>query len=189
VNFADWRSLREDHYKTLIDGRDPLEKANTERIKALADEKFGSKKVQREQFLYEVHVAGQGKTPDEVWKIANDKLDKAPGTGWFGTNIGADQQYKVDLKTRDAERTAWGKAAQDIGGDTVKAVRKGLEMKKGAPASLSDFDAFTKELGGYDAVKPGTPTNNAIQSLIRHKSPVTPANIKAVLQRYPEGNF
>jgi hypothetical protein len=47
--------------------------------------------------------------------------------------------------------------------------------------------------GGYDALKPGTPVHNAIQSLLKRKDPkervVTPATVKAVLDAYPDGKW
>lgn len=192
LKLADWRLLREEQFNALLKEKDPEVQANWKRIEALADEKFPGQKVAREQFMYEIISGSKGKKPEELWKSANDKLKGDPNTGVWG--FFQTKQFKTDLQKMDAENLAWGNVASDIGGDEMKAIRKGLS-RGGKPATPADFDAFTKAMGGYDKMKPGTPVHNAIQSIIRNSPPgragipVTPSNIQKLLSIHPDGNW
>lgn len=189
INEKDWDSLQQENYKAEIEGRSPEMKATNDRIKQLAESQFGDNKDKTAQFELDVRDASTGKTADEKWQIANDKLKTAPGTGWFGSNWFAQPQFQVDAKTTAANSLAFGQAESDIGPDTVRAIRAGAALKGNNNFSPGDLETFSQSVGGYQNLKPGTPVNTAMQSLMNKGMPVTPANIKAVLGKYPDGKY
>lgn len=188
INSEDWRKLREDFYKSNTEDTSAEDKQTWDRIKILAEENFSDKK-KRDEFMYVMHSSSDGKSNEELWKIANDKLKTAPGTGIFGTDWFGQTQWKADYDKSDAQDKAWGKLYQDVGDSETKAIGQGLLYSGKKTWGLGDVDSFAAEFGGYDKIKGGTPVNNAIQSLMRRKQLATPANIKAVLSKYPDGKY
>lgn len=187
LNVSDWRKLREDLYKSNIEGKNPETKSTWERIKVLAEDKFGSDKVGKDSYLYDLHVTGKDKSPEELWKMANDKFQGDPNTGLWG--FWQTKQWKSEIQKLDAQNLAWGKAHEDIGRNETSAIGQGVLFSGKKTYGLGDIDAFAAQFGGYDKIKSGTPVNNAIQSLMSHKQIVTPSNVKAVLQKYPDGKY
>lgn len=187
----DWAEFSKDLYKVTAEGKSPEMVRANEGLKKLARDNFTDQEV-RDAFMSEVHSAARGQTPDEMIKIANDKLkiDPATKSSLFGLfSWGGDKNYETDANVRNATSLAFGKAEQDLGPDTVRSIRQSA-LKGGAKSfTPADFDAFTVQMGGYDKIKPGTPANTAIQSLIRRGERVTPANINAVLSIHPDGNW
>lgn len=178
LNVADWRSLREEYYRGQAEGKDPKVKLAWDRIKILADEQFGSGE-ENKKFLYDMHQDGKGKNPDELFKLANDKLKDDPSTGrWSFTQ---DEQWKTDFAKRDAKSLAWGKAYSDIGKQETSAIGAGVLRSGKKQFEPADLENFANDLGGYQNIKPGTAAHNAIQLLIKNKKPVTAANVKAIL--------
>lgn len=189
INVTDYRKLREDFFKINTEEKNPETKTSWDRIKVLAEENFGSNDVDKKKYLYDLHVAGQGKGADELWKMANDKLQSAPGTGWFGTNIFADKQWKTDVQREDAQNIAWGKAHEELGKDVTNAIGQSVLYSGKEKWNIADIDAFAANFGGYKNILPGTPAHNAIRSLGKHNQLATPANVNAVLSKYPDGNY
>lgn len=182
---SDYESLRKDFYKGALEGTSPMDKIQNERIKALAEEKFGSNKLDKENFLYTVHSLGRNRSPEERWKIANDQLKDAPGTG----RIWDDPKWKVDLKQMDANNMAWGQAHEEVGQDQVNALKAGAAYKGVKDFSPGDIKGLADQFGGMQNIRVGTPVNNAIKSLTKYGKPATPANVRAVLEKYKDGNF
>ena len=185
INSSDWRGLREDYFKSKVSGNNPVEKQAWERVKILADEQFGSSKEDKDKFIYTLRQQSQDKTPDEIVKMAQDKLKDSPESGWFFSK----KQYQADFERIDAESMAWGKLYEEVGQSQISAIGVGVlatGKKKWGPA---DVDAFAAQFGGYSSLRAGTPVNNAILSLQKRQKPVTPANVKALLERYPDGTY
>lgn len=189
INSGDWKTLREQFYKGNTESKNAEEKATWDRVKLLAQEQFGSDKKKQDAFLYEMHQAFDGKPPEDIWKSANDKLKTAPGSGIFGTDWFGQSQWRSDFEKRDAQNTAWGKVYQDVGDAETKAIGQGILYSGKKSWGLGDVDSFAAEFGGYDKIKGGTPVNSAIQSLMRRNQLVTPSNVKAVLNKYPDGKY
>jgi hypothetical protein len=186
INVADWRHLREEYFKQNTEGKN-VQMVNTlERIKVLSEEKFGSNKQNRDAFMYEIHQAKEGKTPEELWKIANDKLKGDPSTGIWGMFKTA--QWKTDLAKSDAQNLAWGSVHQDIGKDVATAIGRGVLSTGKEKYGLGDIDSFAAQFGGYDKIKAGTPVNNAVKALMDRNRFVTPEAVKTVLNLFPDGN-
>lgn len=180
INEKDWSTLQEENYKATIEGRSPEMKLTNQRVKELAAAQFGSDKDKSAAFEITVNESARGKSADEKWKIANDKIKEAPGTGWFGSNFFAKPQYTVDADKGNATSLAFGKASEDLGDDTVRALKAGA-ARTGKTFSPADLDAMSVQFGGYQNIKPGTPVHDAMQLLMKNGKYVTPANIKAVL--------
>lgn len=190
ISVADWRSLREELYKGDTEGKSPQVKQAYDRIKLMAEDQYGGDKQKQAQFLYDIHQGAAGKAPDQIIQMAQDKmkLDDNSGKTWlFG--IGRQEQWKTDLDKRDAQSTAWGKAYTDVGKSETLAIGQGMSMTQKTPFAPKDIDTFANQLGGYQAIKAGQPANNAIKSLMQKQKPVTPGNVKAVLEKYPDGIF
>lgn len=194
LNAKDWSAMKEERYKAEVEGRSPEMKSARDRVKQLSVQTFGSDKARSQAFELEVTEAARNKSPDEYWKIANDKIKTDPSTQnhflWMQSlPFGGQEFYKSDAEKRGASSLAFGKANEDLGLDVVKSIGQGVARKGGKTFTPTDIEAFSQEFGGYQNIKPGTPVHNAIQSLMRRNKPIVPENIKAVLAQYPDGAF
>lgn len=195
LNPGDWRSLREDFYKSQLEGIAPAQKQTYDRIKLLAEQTFGSNEKQKDAFLYEMKTEGRGLPPEEFLKLATDKLKVDDSTRAHFPVLGmavpftGQKGYQADLARQDAANLAWGTVYSDLGRDTTLSIGRGI-LAAGKPSfGISDVAGFASQLGGYENIRPGTPAGNAIKSLSGHGQLVTPANVRAVLARYKDGNY
>lgn len=186
ISQHDWEQLSKERYNANSEGVDPLAKIEMSRVKAFAEKKI-SNKNDRELFMYNFNRSVIDKDPGEYMKIATDKLSDAKGSGyWGGDYFGAEKTYKLDVKKLDAQSTATTKFYNDLGRTEAQAIIQGFDKRAW---TVKDIEDFANQLGGYDKVKPGTPAHNAIRSLIQRKEPVTLKNIKAILDRKPDGKY
>lgn len=128
---SDYRGLREQFFKAQVEGDNPAAKLAWDRVKNLAEEKFGSDKKSRDGFLYVMQAERTGKKPEELLEIAQQRLSKDPGIGWKGVLQRMDEQsiqrYRQDLGGQLAEPrlnaiqslAAHGKAVTPESIDTV----------------------------------------------------------------------
>lgn len=194
INRQDWEGLRKEFWNSQFSGETPAEKDMRERVKMLAEATFGTEKDAKglkkaDEFLYTVRQVGQGKTPEEQWKIANDLLQKTvvkPRPFWFDKKAPA---WEVELAKDDAQNAAWGQLNAYMGAETLKAIGRSAMVAGKSSWGLPDVQSFVNEVGGPDAVKAGAPANNAVQSLVRHGRLVTPDAVRKVLEVYRDGNF
>lgn len=185
LSASDWATTKQEYYKAAVEGRSPEMKYTNERIKELATQQFGSDKQRESEYLNTVNSETINLSPEQKYKKAQDLLQKDANTqhNFFGLfKFGGDDQYKTDLNVRDASTLAFGKAKEDLGPETVKAIGQGVLSKKNN-FSPGDLDAFSIQLGGYSQIKPGTPNYDAMQWLMKKGMPVVPENVKAVVQR------
>lgn len=155
-------------------------KAAWEYVDIVADRVGG--KEDRDQFKYVLRQKGQGKSADELRAMADEEAKKP---GWFRST-----RFETSFKDLEATSLARGQLAGSIGQAEAGAVIDGIQKKgdKSVPLKKA-VDAFVAELGGPDAMKPGTPVHNAIQSLVKRKKAVTPGNIRGVLQYNSTGKW
>lgn len=187
VNVGDWSDLRKHYFTGHIKGTDPAAKFMDQRVRGLADEKYGGNKQGKADFLYMVNTKAQGKKPEEKWNIAQDMMKDDPNSGSWFFNLGKDAQYQTDIKKTDAQNTEWGKTYDAIGYKQSMAIGKAV-LSTGKPTwDRTDVTDFANQLGGEDQLKKGTPVNNAIMSLQAMNKRATPANVKALLEKFPEG--
>lgn len=187
INTSDYRNLSEAFYKSNTEGKNMPMEETWKRVQSLAESQLGNK-PDRDNFMYVLHTQSPGLSPDDVWKMANDKLKGTPGGGFLGIFDGP-AQYKTDLQKMDAQNIAWGKVHEDVGQDQAKAIGQGV-LYAGSPTwGLNDVNSFAEQFGGYDNIKRGTPVNNAIESLRSQGKLVTPANVKTVLAAHPDGKY
>lgn len=185
INQADWEGLRKEYWRQQAEGTSPAEKDMNDRLKILADQKFGSNRKAKDSFLYTVGQLGKDKTPEERWKLANDQLkDVDVDYSWFDKPA-----WEAESKRLDAANLAWGQLHEDLGRDTIQAIGRGALLTGKKAWGLQDVAAFAEGFGGPDGLKPGTPAGNAVRSLMRRGQLVTPANVRAVLSRYKDGNY
>lgn len=185
INDSDWRQLKKDLFNYQNGGGSADEKLAWDRVKIRADERYGSDKVKRESFMYAVKTSTEGKSPEEIIKIADDKLKNTPDSHWWNSQ----KQWQVDIKNSDTYNLKMGEYKNSLGAETVNAIGNGVLNLGQKKWGVADVDAFAQNFGGYDNIKSGTPVNNAVQSLIKRKAIVTPANVKAVLEKHPDGNW
>ncbi len=188
LSVDDWTEFRKSLFNSELTGE--AGNKGFDRIKLLADENFSaSKKDEKNTFLYEMKQATKGMTPEQASSYAKEALKDivtSKGTLWDTKK----PKYQVDFEKRDANSEAWGMIQNDIGTKELQAIGQGIQLKTSKKdLGLSDLDNFASQLGGYEAIKAGTPAHNAIQSLMKKGLRVTPDNIKYVLKRYPEGNY
>jgi hypothetical protein len=161
ISPGDWESLRKDYYNNFVTGQNPAMQGAWDRIKLLAEETYGDDKKTRAEFLYEMKVSGEGKKPEELWKMANDKLGEATPGAWFESG----KRWKADAALRDIQESQLGELNEPM-------VREWVQQ-------------------GWDIgdIKAGTPVHNAVKSLVRRGKPVTPANVRAIIAQNPDGNW
>jgi hypothetical protein len=182
ISASKWQELKKDYYTKTYTQE---EKNIWDRIEVLANTKYDKSrdKEKRDAFLLEVKEAAAGKSPEDTWKIANDKL-KDVKVGWIRT----EKQFEIDTKSKEAKMLAFGTINEDLGGaDVVKAIGQGVMATGKKELSLQDIEEFGKQLGGYGKLKAGTPVNNAIRTLMANKKMVNVKNINLLLEKYPEG--
>ncbi|CAK0756666.1 hypothetical protein CCP3SC15_210013 [Gammaproteobacteria bacterium] len=179
ISASDWEGLRKEMYRIQKEGSTPAVKEAWARVKILADQKLTNKE-DNASFIYVLHQETQGKTPEEIFKIANDKLKDDPRSGWIFKN----KQWQTDLKQLDAQNTAWGKMYQDLSRDVVLEIGKGALAGGAKTWGIDTVSQFADKFGGYEKIKPGTPVNDAMQYLTRNHELVTPANVTAVMQYF-----
>lgn len=201
LNPADWRSLRQELFRANEAGTDPVQKQAFERIKLLAEQTFGSNELRKKTFLYEMQLQGKGLKPEELLKLAQDKLAidektkwsmlvPVPGTSYtIPVSFGGKPAYEADLARQDQENLAWGTLYADLGRQNVLAIGRSAMARGKGRWSLVDVAEFAGQFGGYENIRPGTPAGNAIESLAKRGELVTPANVKAVLERYKDGKY
>ncbi len=189
INTSDWQSLRKEYYRSTTEGLDPQDKLIDDRVKSLAQSTIGSDKDKMSQFMYVYHTQSQDQDATQKWKTANDLLGPNPQSHWY--NFAPSKQYQVDAQRYDAQNLAWGKVHQDVGSAQTTATGQGvINSNTNRPSwGLGDVDAFAVQFGGYNNIKTGTPVNNAMQSIIKRGQLVTPANVNALLQKYPDGKY
>jgi hypothetical protein len=130
----------------------------------------------------------EGKTPEEARLIGKQLLESTvikEGFLWDTKK----ENFKIEKEKIDANNEAWGKFYQDIGQKEVNAIGGGITRKENRSWGIDDVNKFAQEFGGIDAIKVGTPVNNAIRSLTAKGKMATPANVKAVLAVYKDGNY
>lgn len=198
LSASDWESLRKDLYNETHKGASgeakmtPEMKSTYDRVKILANETFpgGDNSVEKAKFLYSVQDKMKTANPDEVWTYAQTSLKNQGEKSWLIFHWGGEKGFKSDLGRIDANRDVWGKFYTDIGRDEVRAIGASIQLNKGRKKwSVDDLNEFIKDVGGYDQMKKGTPTHNAIQSMAKSKILITPDTIKIVLKQYPDGVF
>lgn len=185
ISVGDWKNLREQYYKVNVEGTDPNSKFTDENVKEQAAQKFSGDKDKLAQFMYVYHTQTQDMTPEQKAKIAKDLMSNAPDSGWFSSK----QNFQTEYQRLNAQNLAWGTVHSDVGVDETKAIGQGVLNSGKGSWGLGDVDAFAQQFGGYDAIKKGTPANNAMQSLMRRGQLVTPANVKTVLSKYKDGKY
>lgn len=184
---SDWMELRQQLFKAKTEGTDPNDKLADERVKGMAQESIGNDKDKMSQFMYVYHTQTQDMPAAEKVKAAQDLLGANPKSSWFNSEPATN--YQVQSQKLDAQNIAWGKAYQDVGQSQINAIGGGLLYGGKGSWGLSDVNSFAAQFGGYDAIKAGTPVNNAINSLISRNKVVTAANVKAVLSKHPDGKY
>lgn len=189
LSSKDWFSFKQEYFRINSEGKSPQMRIANNTVKQMAVASFGDDKEQIAEFMNVVHDASVGKTPEEMVKIATDKLKTDPNTQhhWVGITWGGDSQYQTDNATRTQEMQQFGEYQSDLGSETVRALKLGQQRLGKKSVKPDDLKAVFDELGGYENVKPGSPAHNAMQSLIQKGQPVVPANIKAVLEKHPDG--
>jgi hypothetical protein len=197
LTVQDWEELKKSYYHGQLDGVKQDVKSSWERIELLATQKFGSNKEKKQEFLYEMHQSGKGKSPEELLAIADQKLQKVGGWWIFG----GEQQYKKDVKQRDETNRSWGQVYNTFGGkDVTLEIGRGLAAISGKNTfGADDLEQFIKQVGGSDKVKQGSPIYNAVKSIIklreatydpelRNQLITTPELIQQIIQQFPDGN-
>lgn len=186
INARDWLSLSENLYKVNLDGTDPNSKAAWDRVQALAIQNIGSSdKDAFKRFMYDMHMNSQGKGPEEIIKMANDKLKDDPNTGWWGeTGPLHSRQFEGEVKSLDEQNLAWGNVYNSIGKKQAGLIGQAVMLQTGkSNYNMEDIKSFANQFGGMDNIKQGTTVNEAIVYMNKNQLPATPANIKWYIQR------
>lgn len=189
INASDYVNISKAHISAKLGEAKSEETLAWTGVKNLATEHFGSsKKDEMNAYLYAVKIESQGKSAEETSVIAKRLLDSTvTSKGWLWDT--KETNYETTLKQQDAKNEVWGSLKLDVGNDEIKAIGSGIVRKGASSWGASDIENFAKPFGGIEAIKKGTPVNNAINSLNKNGQLVTTENVKAVLAIYKDGNY
>lgn len=186
INVTDWMGLSKTLYKSQTDGSDPQEKIVGLNIKALLEEKH-YQPAKRDLFMYALNSQTIGKSADEKWLKATELMKSAPSKWIF---FGGGPQYKGDVEKLRKESAERGELFRSLGEEETRAIGKAILQKSNAETwTPAEVKAWASQFGGLDAIKPGSPVHNAVKSLISKARPPSAANIKWVLDNYPNGKY
>lgn len=186
LNGTDWMGLRKELDNSKVNGTSQDFKQSWQRVENLANKTFpnSAQKNDKDAFLLEVRNSAKGKSGDEMFVIAQDKLKEDKNhAGWFS----GPKQFKSDVAQRDAGSTAMGTLYRDLGQDVVSAIGSGKLLQGAKTWGSNDVSLFANELGGYQNIQKGTPAHNAMMYLMSIGEPVDPRNVKEILRVYPDG--
>lgn len=188
---TEWAELRQLQLKTAADGIDPISKDANKNIQDMAKDKFGSSKEKIDQFNYVLDKKTAGQSPAQKLITAQEELKNVPDPApWAFFDV---PKYKVDYQGIQNQTKAVGAIYNDLGYKQAQAISSG--MTKGNPYQRNtdpseNIHSFADSLGvKYEDLKVGTPTNNAVQSLMSKNKQVTPNSVQMVLKKYPDGNW
>lgn len=164
-------------------------KGTWKRIEEMAARKYNNRRTKNE---YLTEVAREfsdsgGGTPEQLWTLANDKL-KGVKTGWLQISEGMlTPSWEVDAEKNKALSLLKGKLENEIGREVVDKIGIAIKVSTGKDTiDIADINKFIDEVGGVDAIRPGTPGYKAIQALIEHKRLALPESINLVISKHPE---
>lgn len=189
ISASDYVRLTGEHLSSKL-GEDKKEDGLAyQSFKNQVNAKFSSSEKEEKADALLVYLQKtKGKTPEEAAVIGKQLLEETvTSKGWlFDTKK---ENFKIEKEKIDANSAVWGSLHQEIGPKEVSAIGGGLIRKGSKSWSAADVDKFAQEFGGIEAIKQGTPVNNAIKSLSAKGKMATAANVKAVLAIYKDGNF
>lgn len=164
ISNTDFEGLWKEMTRAQVEGNDPATKMMWKQVQELADSKYSKSDTiripgypgevsSRDAFMLEMHRAGLGKRPDEIWAIANDKLKN------------------VVVRPGSIFGNYWPDTAPAFKVDTI--------------ARIANSEKMTKLRDTYGEVL----VTRAAEAINRRKdgTPVTPENIKALIDSYANG--
>jgi hypothetical protein len=157
-----------------------------DRIESLAERNHSNRR-ERNEYLTELAIkftdAGGG-SPDQLWKMANDELRDVK-TKWY--QFGVHEAWRVDAEKNKALSLLKGQLETDLGREAANeimfALRRTTDKDAVNTVGLNDFIA---EMGGIDALRPGTPGGKAVQLLMREGKLATPEAVRRMIEYHPE---
>lgn len=185
----DYMRLRKDLNKSHENPQTHAAFKNTwKQIEEEAKAKYSNKRTQTE-FLLDMKksFAETGGTPEQLLTLASDKM-KRQKTKWYQILPGSrPPAWEIDAEKDKAMSLLKGKLENAVGRDIVSDIAEGIEVSTGKDAvSIADINEIVGQLGGIEAIGPGTPGYKAIQILRENDKLVTPDAVKFVISNYPE---
>jgi hypothetical protein len=180
LSVSDWEGLRKNLFTAQQDGI----KEETRLMWEIVADKVKSSvpKKDVDAAMYVIKTKAQGKSPEEIRKIAEDELAHTGSRGgllW----LRREQPYKNNFKKMDDENMEMGAITEKVGPVVAGILQsQSLEEKQTVEQIVSKY-------GGIEQLNDGSPYSNAIKSLRDQHYVVTPAAVKTVLRNYPDGRI
>lgn len=175
IDSAEWQNLTNKAFEVKQKGVSLNEKyAWEDAERAIKD---AVPKDQIQSAMAAIRAAAVGKNPEEIRGLVRDYTTKVPGsaTWWFGPDK---KKIELEMKKTSEQGPAVNELYGIAGKDAVMAIGNTPEA----------FKTYSDALGGPDALKVGTPANNAIKSLNALGKPITPANVKFIVEQFKSSN-
>ncbi len=176
----------------IKDGISPEEKVALPQVKALARDYYGLTPSEAEgnsdyqDFMKYMYTKSGGKMSTDIVDFAQKELASQHKEG---TMFGKMDKWKADLAQEQHTESTFAPIRQYLTPDLISAVGHGSVTGTKKSWNAGDVNEFARQLGGYEAIKPGTPANNAMLSLVKAGKPVTVPMVKWVLTKSPDGNY
>lgn len=190
INSAQYESLMKESYRQQNGGIDPQEKTAWQFIKSDIKSSTADK-TEAAQFLRTIQTLSEGKSSQEILKLYEDEKKKIPSGHWYTADP---LQWKSDYERINKHDLYWGEVKTSLGEDTTRAIGEAIQFgSKKSQYDPQDMESYANVFGGMKNIRPGTPTYNAIRSIMKEKDRngnpvlVTPANVKAWLAVHPDG--
>jgi hypothetical protein len=183
LSVSAWEGLRKSKYK--IDAGDDKEndsQVGKYIIRCANQENLKGK--DRYDFITYMQSATEGKSLQEATAIIDDGLKKTGG-GFLKSGT---QEWKLELQKTDRDNLSWGKLYKKIGKNgenIVNAIGQGVLLSTNKDKfDMSDVDNFIGEIGGYSALREGSPERRAIDMLMNNNQTVNAVNVRYIIQKY-----
>lgn len=176
IDSSEWQTLTNKAYEVKQKGVNLDEKYAWEDAETTV--KATVPKDQFQSAMAALRARAVGMNGTQIRGLVKDyTTTKIPGTAswWFGSDK---KKIEVELQKNSEQGPAVNELYGVAGKDAVQAIGNTPEA----------FKVYSDAFGGPDALKVGTPANNAIKSLNALGKPVTPANVKHIMEQFKSTN-
>lgn len=165
VTAKQFGQLKNEWFKTMEGGQDTQKETVLRRVRAMGTDVFGTDQSAMNNYMNTMmdkyHGLGANGDANTVLDAAKEYLKgDAPKASNIWKMQYADRGDTLKTDTLRTFYTDYGKEVTDGIGET-------LRKQLGRTPTADDFGTFINSIGGDDAVKRFTPTNNAMLSIIR----------------------
>ena len=177
---ADWEKLRGKIDSEKTGGQQYEDKQKNDYINRKAGDYYQKDSLKRDQFKYYWQQRSEGMTLDALMDAMNKGME------------GKTPSWEIDYQTANEADKVWSTFYDFFSSAEVDAIKRGIgAYYNTASITSSEMIKFLSESGGTsiinDKVKFDNAFINAAKTLVKYGKEVSPANIAALLEQWPQG--